>query len=347
MKVTMDTRDFVDALKRVLPVCPPKPSLPVLNGVCLTVQKDSCRLTGTNLEQWLTVTLPAGKTRPGSVVLPEPKKLLGVCKHLSDNFLTITQAEADAGTLTITCGDKQLEYPAATGDFEPPAMEVSEAYTAAAESLCSRARRIQYAVSGDERPACAGIHFSGSEMVAVNGYQLAANRDEAFSVGTPFTVPLAAITLAGKALRGQVTLCKDNQYLVLIDGDTSLQTKLLTDPFPKYEDFFDILGESFTVSKTDLLSAANFLAAAAGKQNAIIRWEKDDFHLQGTNTKVKVPMAYPYEKIWGYVAKNLIQALEQCCTEELCLTVSSRQFHLKLTDGEGNRALMTPYPLRP
>ncbi len=201
-KCTVDAQKFRQALEKSLKASAKKSRIPCLTEALVTFNGDTCTLTCTDLETWCQVSIPA-RVEPCSFVLVNSGKLLTACKYFSGEleFAYLEEQPPESapqktdldGTLTLSCGNKELRQRVMTASDFPvmPELEADHTYFVDPAALSRRFERIKYALSDNEyRPCFQCVKFFDNRIGAVDGYRMALNRDESLCVDAPFYIPL-------------------------------------------------------------------------------------------------------------------------------------------------------------
>lgn len=194
MRSKIDAEAFVQALDKVSGLIR-KSSIPALNGVLVQFGPDSCTLTSTNLESYLSIKVPA-QGDSFSCLLDHPKETARAFRQF-DGELVLEQTEAGEDArrkirVAFCCGPRSAALPAFLPEDFPnrPNWEAKHTFTANAASLHTRVSRVWYATapqSPDESRACrVNVQFSGNLVYAVDGYRMAWAEDDGLSVPVPF-----------------------------------------------------------------------------------------------------------------------------------------------------------------
>lgn len=207
MRAIVDAAAFSEALNDVSKVLQVS-AIPVLEGVLVRFKDGRCSLTASDHATWLTVALPA-RGEDFAFVLQKPQEVTKACRYYR-------------GELTLEAHDIQSDYPAVTlnsghrsgtfGAFPekdyplPPPLEENVSFTANADALLKRIKRVRYAVrvsQGFSYPAeqtC--VQFSGNDVFCLDGHRAACDTDPALTFPRPFMTwgnSLAHLKLMGGA----------------------------------------------------------------------------------------------------------------------------------------------------
>ena len=234
MRAVVDAKEFSKALDKVSKVLGASKYIPALREVMVRFSGGRCVLTGTDMDTWLTVEVPA-QGDDLAFVFYRTASIVKACRRF-DGDLTLELTETGEGRerqlrLCMSCGDRAGEFHAMFPEDHPamPELEPEQSFSANVSSLMERINRIKYATlkpSEDTRACCTSIQFSGSRIYCLDGLRAAWSTDEALSVPKPFMVtaaPLEHLKLFSKQ-DVSVNLCK--WYIDITDGSMHLVTRL-------------------------------------------------------------------------------------------------------------------------
>lgn len=252
MELTLNRKNFLAAVDRVIDVTKARSTVPVLGHVLVDVTAYDVRLSATDLEIGITTSLSADGasrlTEPAAFTL-HAAKLHDILKASDSETVTIRSLDHDWYQLVAGRAKFKLmgldprSFPAM------PAPENSSlpsaSLTIAAEVLCKMIDRTIFAVSPDEaRYNLAGIYLTSTEggvrMVATDGHRIAIVEREAPGFVSPkngVIVPRKAMAVMRKMLadvEADVTLNVNGLIAGLTTADSSLTCRLVEGEFPDY-----------------------------------------------------------------------------------------------------------------
>lgn len=243
MEVHVDRDAFIRGLQLVHNIVEPRQTLPILANVLVEASVDSVRLTATDLEVGVRVSVPAKVAKQGSITM-SARKLTEIVKELPAAPLAIRVQ--DNAWVALKCGGASYKLVGLAPD-EFPAVGAGEA--AAWISLDGKVLRdmlaqTSFAISHDEsRYALNGVLFTviGKELrlVATDGHRLAVASRPLVSGGSNVSgiVPRKAVQeiarIVGSGEEVQVAV-SDNQFILQMPS-TLLMARLIEGTFPNYE----------------------------------------------------------------------------------------------------------------
>lgn len=242
LKAELSAPAFSDALSMVARAVAPSSVVEALAGILIEVQDNGIRLTATNLEMGLEVTVPAHSILPGRIMVPA-RPLADFVRRMPDAVITLDQVEGNR--LVLSWAESTYEVPGiATEEFQRPRFDVEGVQWTVPSAQLSRAiRQVAYAAAQkDSRPILTGIQwrFSANEvqLVATDNFRLAWSRLEAASTPAEMTAVLPASNLvecarlmdASSSVRVQMS---DRQVSFTGDGVRAM-SRILDGAFPDY-----------------------------------------------------------------------------------------------------------------
>jgi DNA polymerase-3 subunit beta len=257
MKITVLQENFAKALSIVSKAVSNKPSIPVLSNVLLSAHKDSVKLSGTDLEMGVNITIPAEVESDGAVtinakltseyVLSLPAGRLVI--ELTDNVLYISNDQSSSKFSTISAEDFPL-IPTATKD---PTIEIEGTVF-----LDAISKVVIAAALDDNRPILTGILFESIDkdlvMVGVDGFRLS-KKIMTFPKKLPefkHVIPAKALTellhvidATDSKEKVKIFILSDKNQVVFSYRDIEVSSRILEGEFPDYR---SILPTSHTIS---------------------------------------------------------------------------------------------------
>src|ERR1044071_2237523 len=101
MEVVLDRDAFLKGLQMVQNIVEPRQTLPILANVLLETDRETVRLTDTDLEVGARVTVPARVTAKGAITI-SARKLAEIVKELP--AATLTLKVGDSSSVAPRCG---------------------------------------------------------------------------------------------------------------------------------------------------------------------------------------------------------------------------------------------------
>lgn len=206
MKITMNTNDFISAIK-VLDKISVNNVLPILNSVLITVQNGKVKLTRTNVENTINVYFPADFDSYGTILLP--KKMVEMLKNLREDKVTITES-------SIITNRKVMDYNRMNSEEYPDVnRKFNKVFFELPEKELNRMLEVKYCISTDAaRPILCGVCFDGNRTVGIDGYRMSVREGNYNSDIHNVVVNSNTINLLDKVIN------KNSNEKVKVSGET-------------------------------------------------------------------------------------------------------------------------------
>ncbi len=177
MKLTITREALQEGLVAVAAAVPAKTTLPVLANVLLEAGPHGLRLSGTDLDIAVSVTVPAEVDAEGAVTLPA-KKLVDITRELPGGPVRVTGA--GESRVALECGRSKFKLLGLPREEFPsfPAVRFDGAWKAAAGVVQKLVGHVTFAASTEESRlilerralgAAAGSDADGSDERAPTG----------------------------------------------------------------------------------------------------------------------------------------------------------------------------------
>ena len=191
MKVTLDRRALVAALKTVLPAVPKASGLSALTGVRIDAGADAVTFTCSNLDLTIATHLDLEAEDRGTCVVPAAL-LTKIVSAMGEKRIELVY---EGDQLNVTSGTAVTElacYDAASW----PALDTADGahFTLDDDHLAYIARIAPFASSDQSRPMLTAIQFAGRHIAATDSYRLAV-----VDLGSQWDMPEALVS--AEALR--------------------------------------------------------------------------------------------------------------------------------------------------
>lgn len=168
MRSSVDAAAFYKAMTALMEV-PSKSSIEVLREIKAEFTGDQCVLSATDLNTWMSVTLPASGDSFG-FVFRNSANIQKICRHYDGALELELQQRGDESFLTMRSGSKGGEFPVYDTKDCPvwPKLEVKQTYAANAAKLLACVKQVKYAVgSRNVRPEYQGVLFQNKHIILV------------------------------------------------------------------------------------------------------------------------------------------------------------------------------------
>ncbi len=243
MKFRISKENFLAGLAQVQNVVAARTTLPILSNVLLEAEDGILRLTTTDLDVGVTVTVDAEVEKGGASTLPV-RRLASIIKELPTSEIDVS-IDGD-NTASITAGPSFFKILGLSDEEFPPLPDFEDAkeFTVPKSVLRDGLKKTSYAISTDEtRYVLNGIFcsFKGQAMtlVATDGRRLAMMDHELEfpeSSEIEVIIPTKAVNELGRLLAGEgdVTI-RIGESQIAFDLDRSfLISKLIEGNYPNF-----------------------------------------------------------------------------------------------------------------
>jgi len=367
MKVKFNRGVLQEALNLVASIVPSRTPKPILKCLRLSSEKDTVKISATDLEIGINYTLAQVEVeRQGQIVVPADK-ITSIVRESADDILEL---EASETTVNITGADSRFtiyghdpaQYPAVPGGETQADFEVSlgELQTGIELSVFAAAKEsTRYALNGVLWEA-AGKKLT---LVATDGRRLAKTTvNLSTAVKNKLSkeriiVPAKAMSLldrveAEPSAKVAVTFV-DNQ-IILVCGQVVISSNLIEGNFPKYEDIIPTDYDKKIMLSTDAtLSAVRRAALLATEDSKGIRLALDKKSLVFSSRSpeagdARIDMAVDYKgpaiEI-GFNPQFLVDVLRVVKTDEVELELGASDRPGVIKSGSGFLYIVMPVNL--
>lgn len=247
MKVTVERGALLKGLSRAAAVVEKKSTIPVLANVLLEADGEVLKLTATDLEQSIELTIPASVTTPGAITV-EAALLQGIVRELPDGAQVALEFDAEKQRLNLTAGRSRYKLNTRPASEFPPIAPAEDAvqFTIMAPVLRAMLAKVAFAQSTEEaRYYLNGAHLEaqngGLFLAATQGHLLASARIEAPEGATELagdTIPRDAVAQLQALIaevEGELELAVSAGKQIRVRFDTTAFTsKLIDGSFPDW-----------------------------------------------------------------------------------------------------------------
>jgi DNA polymerase-3 subunit beta len=247
MKFRVPQAEFAASLDRVLQAVPQKTTMPVLGHLLLEAERETVRLTATDLDLTISTAVRATVEREGKITLPA-KRFAEIVRQLDPS--SDVEIDIQRGNALIVGGRANFRIVGMNAEEFPriPDMAFKKGLSLPEEILKKAIQRSVFCVSRDEtRRALTGVlwEVTGSSlaMVGTDGHRLARislpvsiDVEGRREVIVPTKTLQQLLRLVGETAEGAVALKLGDDHAVFRIGETTLFTRLIEGPYPKYQD---------------------------------------------------------------------------------------------------------------
>ncbi len=340
MKFSVVSNDLHKALSKIISVVPSKSTLPILENVLFELTGNDLRLTASDLELSMTVSLQVQGESDGRIAIPA-KKLNETLRALSSADVSFN---ADDASRRIVIKTEQGEYRMAGENASsfPEAEKLEEDFALQMDTdlLRSIIAKTVYAVSTDDlRPSMMGVLFQWREgqfyAVSTDGHRLVRIKhkgalSEALGEGDrDVIIPAKALNIVSKSLGdGTVGVVFGRSNVRITFGDMMLLSRIIDERYPNYESVIPQENERvLSVNRAALIAAVhrcsifsnaitNQVRFSVSKDEVKVSAEDIDF---GGEARETVPAQFSDDDDLdiGFNARYVVEALQHLDSDEV------------------------------
>ena len=323
MRSSVDAAAFYKAMTALMEV-PSKSSIRVLREIKVTFDANQCVLSATDLNTWMSVTLPASGDS-FDFVFRNSANIQKVCRHFDGTLELELQQRGDESFLTMRSGGKGGEFAVYDTEDCPtwPEFEAKQSYTANAANILKCVKQVKYAVDlRSTRPEYQGVLFQNKHIWAVEGHRAACCDDGGLSVEKPFTVAVPALEHLKVFGNTDIQIDVNERCVTFRNEWIRLTAHCVPNATPLiYENIVpQSWKEEFCFHRKDFVQALKYLLACVGKADKpYVRFDNGALTLRTKECLYKAAVSISAESsiIFGFDARFMLDALTQFEKQEL------------------------------
>ena len=323
MRSSVNAAAFYKAMTALMEV-PSKSSIRVLREIKVAFDANQCVLSATDLNTWMSVTLPASGDS-FDFVFRNSANIQKVCRHFDGTLELELQQRGDESFLTMRSGGKGGEFAVYDTEDCPtwPEFEVKQTYTANAAKILACVKQVKYAVNPrGSRLEYQGVLFQNKHIWAVEGHRAACCDDGGLDVETPFLVGVSALEQLKVFGAADIQISVADNWVLFQNEHVCLLAKRILNATPiTYESVVpQKWNEEFCFHRKDFVQALKYLLACVGKADKpYVRFHNGtvSLHVNGCLYKAAVPISMESSIIFGFDARFMLDALTQFEKQEL------------------------------
>ena len=268
----VDAAEFAAAIKKVSAVLKPS-AIPEVENICVEFADGVCRLKGTDLTVYVTTEIPADGD-DFSFVFTNTANVVRACGHYRGELRFELWGREREKKLTVRTEDKAGEFPVSDTALYPdfPMEEPTERYTARADQLYQRTKRVSYASKDCESThALPGVRFEGNHIWCLDGMRVAVSDDETLNVRRRFVLPAKKMEFLKLMGRSDVDIAVSGKYVLFSGNGLSLLYRqlLTTDQLSPETIFPKTSRESYYVDRTAYLESLRYLGEMTRRSGVV------------------------------------------------------------------------------
>jgi len=368
MKFSSTSTDLQRVLGNISGVIPAKSTLPILENYLFELSKDQLKITTTDLDISMTITLNVKGLEDGSVAIPA-KKLFETVRSLPNIDIDF-YADEKSNKIIMRTNNGEYKLTGESSENFPtiPQFESKESISIDSENLKRIISKTIFAVSTDElRLAMTGVllQFRKSELrsVATDGHRLVRLIDSSFvdsKLERDVVIPSKALNLVLRSANDAKTILSLNESHVMFTfGDLVLISRLIDEKYPNYESVIPADNDkNLIVNKNQFLSAIRRISLYANTISHQTRFsiKKDSVSISaedidmGSEAREALDCDYNSEPMdIGFNAVYIIDILSHIDADEVIFKFSTptrASIIEPMTQREGENLLMLVMPVR-
>lgn len=317
MKNSVDAAAFYKAMTALLDI-PAKSSISILREIKVEFTADQCVLSATDLDTWMSVTIPAGGDS-FDFVFRNSANIQKVCRHYDGTLEMELQQRGDEAFLTMRSGGKGGEFPVYdTKDYPVwPDFRVRQTYAANAARILACVKQVKYAVNPRAiKLDYQGVLFQNRHIWAVEGHRAACCDDGGLDVEAPFLVGVSVLEQLKAFGNADMQIGMADEWVLFQNEHVRLLAKRIPNAAPiTYESVVPRKwNEEFCFHRKDFVQALKYLLACIGKADKpYVRFENGLLTLRMKEClyKAAVPISMESSIIFGFDARFMLDALTQ------------------------------------
>lgn len=358
LKCKVNTKQFQESLKKLEVVIPNKTKLPILEGIKLSITNNSIQLATTDLENYVTATInDFNAEMQGSTVITNIKEIMKSFKFMKESY---TEIEVNNNDIIIINGNRNIKMKCENVDEYPSEFTVGElenTYTYNTKSLYNRIKKIDFARTKDDtRPILEGIHFNNEDMVTLDGYRIALNKDTSLTIEKPFTIAPGTINFINKTLNSkvenEVLISTNDKYITLKYDNLIVTSRLLEGKYFNYKDIFLREYSTIKLNTKKLKDNIEFLSIytkgikselttaniTSSKLKLIVNTEQGLFDTEDNiNSELDLTI--------GFNNKYMLEALKSIQEEEIEIRINRDITPIEIKESENSFYIVLPVRL--
>lgn len=343
MRIRCDRSQLSGALAIALRAVSPSSTLAILRNVLLETQDDKLRLTATDLDTSIHVTVPAEVEENGAVAVTA-SLFSDVVSHLSDNSVLL---ELQDGKMKISAGRSTFQILTQPAEDYPPvegpagdAVEI----TLPQAALRRKLRETTFsAAKEDTRNVLMGIYFEARgnnlTLVSTDTHRLSWSRLELLQPASqPVTavIPARPLSELEKVLQSggdeNLTLRFSASQVSFITPEVELVARLLDGQFPNYEKVIPKTHDRvLSIDREDLQGALRrvYIVVRRSDERVVLSAEGNALQVEAQSPEVgtafeSVPLQLEGDAVKvAYNARYLLDALNILDSERIVLELTT------------------------
>ncbi|RKX26616.1 MAG: DNA polymerase III subunit beta [Candidatus Zixiibacteriota bacterium] len=342
MKFTLPKSRLGAHLQSILQVVPSKSTLPILTNILIEALESKLKISATDLDISITVSMDCKVTKKGSVVLPA-RMLSDIIRELPESEITV-ETSAQRVELKVPNGSYKIAAVPPEDFPKLPSVNTKKEISINSPDFIAMVQKTTFACSSDEtRPALNGVLWQTNgdrmQMVATDGHRLAKMSTENKKLKGMFEdviIPPKVLDLIPKLIKEEnkeIGIIFGENNIIFNLGDTILSSRLLEGPYPNFEQVIPTDNDKkMVISRNELASSVRRVSILSNILTHQVKFSigKNSLTLSTTNPDVggegieTLECEYDGETIeLGYNANYIVEVLNKIDSDEVVFELSS------------------------
>ena len=368
MKFQVSSGEFSKVLGKITAVVPQKSTLPILESVYFSLNKNTLSMTGTDMELAMVMSMQVHGSRGGQLCVPA-KKLAEIVRVLPNEDITF---EASTETKRVVISSSNGEYKLSCDSAEefptvPQLTGAAASFDLSAPVFKKLAYTTLFAVSTDElRPSMTGVYLNlkktETHAVSTDGHRLVRliNPDIKSENAVSVVVPAKAFGLASRSFEGDtVAVALSDTHIQFSQENITIVSRIIDERYPNYESVIPLDNDkTLQINRRSLADSVKRVSLFSNTLTHQIRFKVSPDKVRvmaedvdaGDEAKEEIPCSYSgVEMEIGFNGKFIEDALSHLDADEVKFTFSSPTRACTLhpsVAADGQDTLMLIMPVR-
>ena len=355
LKCKINTKEFQEGLKKVEVATTNKLSLPILGNIKLIASKDQLQLIGTDLENYMTITInDVGVEIEGETVIKNIKDIIKSFKFMKESYTEIKVDNND--NITITNGSRNIKLLTDNVEEYPKGFEVGEIdnqYSYNTKTLHNRIKKVNFArMKGDIRPILEGIYFNESDIVALDGFRVALSNDPLLRINDSFIIASGTVNILLKTLnnkvKNEIRISNNKKYVMFEYDNVKIISRLLEGQYFNYKDIFPKEYKSVSLETKKIKEDIEFLSIHTDRViEMIFNDNRIEFKANNVNGifNVEYNIKHGIEEHMGFDKKYMLDVLKTVDSEKIEMGITRRINPIYIKENDNFEYLVLPIRL--
>lgn len=342
MKFTLPKSRLFNYLQNVLKVVPTKSTLPILTNVLIEALENKIKISATDLDISITITIESDVTKKGSASLPA-RILFDIIKELPESDI-VFEATPQRVEIKIPNGSYKIASISPEEFPKLPAVNTKKEIKISGNDLKEMVEKTTFACSDDEtRPALNGVLWQTKgdkmQMVATDGHRLAKMSIENKKLKGLYDdviIPPKVLNLIPGFIssdKQEIGIIFGENNIIFNLSDIVLTSRLIEGPYPNFDQVIPIENDKkVTIQKDELSHAVKRVSILSNSLTHQVKFsfKGSSLILSTTNADVggegkeTLDCDYGGDQIeLGYNANYIIDILSKIESEEVIFELST------------------------